>query len=69
MVFTSAWNSRSRCAGNREHHASEYALEALASQEVDAVLADIRMPGRSGIGVLKALRLRGNLVPVILLTI
>src|SRR5258707_6971357 len=46
----------------------ESLLEALARQEVDAVLADIRMPGRSGIGVLKALRLRGSLVPVILLT-
>lgn len=43
-------------------------LEALASNEVDAVLADIRMPRRSGVGVLKALRERGDLVPVILLT-
>jgi DNA-binding NarL/FixJ family response regulator len=43
-------------------------LDALASHEVDAVLADIRMPGRSGVAALKALRQRGNLVPVILLT-
>jgi len=43
-------------------------LDALASREVDAVLADIRMPGRSGLEVLKALRQRGNSVPVILLT-
>jgi DNA-binding NarL/FixJ family response regulator len=43
-------------------------LEALANHEVDAVLADIRMPGRSGIGALRVLRQRGNLVPVILLT-
>ena len=43
-------------------------LEALASNEVDAVLADIRMPRRSGIGLLKALRERGDPVPVILLT-
>jgi DNA-binding NarL/FixJ family response regulator len=43
-------------------------LDALESHEVDAVLADIRMPRRSGIGLLKALRQRGNLVPVILLT-
>jgi DNA-binding NarL/FixJ family response regulator len=43
-------------------------LDALTTQEVDAVLADIRMPGRSGVGALKALRERGNLVPVILLT-
>jgi DNA-binding NarL/FixJ family response regulator len=43
-------------------------LDALATHEVDAVLADIRMPGLSGVGALKALRQRGNLVPVILLT-
>jgi DNA-binding NarL/FixJ family response regulator len=43
-------------------------LDALATHEVDAVLADIRMPGRSGIGALKALRERGNVVPVILLS-
>jgi DNA-binding NarL/FixJ family response regulator len=43
-------------------------LEALASHEVDAVLADIRMPRRSGVAALKALRERGNFVPVILLT-
>lgn len=43
-------------------------LEALATHEVDAVLADIRMPGRSGVGALKALRQGGNMVPVILLT-
>jgi DNA-binding NarL/FixJ family response regulator len=43
-------------------------LDALASHEVNAVLADIRMPGRSGVGALEALRQRGNLVPVILLT-
>jgi DNA-binding NarL/FixJ family response regulator len=43
-------------------------LDALARHEVDAVLADIRMPRRSGVGALKALRQRGNFVPVILLT-
>jgi DNA-binding NarL/FixJ family response regulator len=43
-------------------------LEALGHCAVDAVLADIRMPRRSGIGVLRALRERGDRVPVILLT-
>ncbi len=43
-------------------------LDALASHEVDAVLADIRMPRRSGVEALKALREKGNLVPVVLLT-
>jgi DNA-binding NarL/FixJ family response regulator len=31
-------------------------IEAVARCEVDAVLTDVRMPGRSGVGVLKALR-------------
>ena len=43
-------------------------LDALATHEVDAVLADIRMPRRSGVAALKALREKGNFVPVILLT-
>lgn len=43
-------------------------VEALEVERVDAVLADIRMPRRSGVGALKALRERGNFVPVILLT-
>ena len=43
-------------------------VDALATHEVDAVLADIRMPGLSGVGALKELRRQGNLVPVILLT-
>jgi DNA-binding NarL/FixJ family response regulator len=43
-------------------------LDALRSHDVDAVLADIRMPRLSGIGALKTLRQRGNFVPVILLT-
>jgi DNA-binding NarL/FixJ family response regulator len=43
-------------------------VEALEGERVDAVLADIRMPRRSGVGALKALRERGNFVPVILLT-
>lgn len=43
-------------------------LDALAIHEVDVVLTDIRMPGLSGVAALKALRERGNLVPVVLLT-
>lgn len=43
-------------------------VDALATHEVDAVLADIRMPGLSGVGALMELRRQGNLVPVILLT-
>jgi DNA-binding NarL/FixJ family response regulator len=43
-------------------------LKELASRQVDAVLADIRMPVRSGIAALRALRQHGNPVPFILLT-
>jgi len=43
-------------------------LDALERHQVDAVLTDIRMPRRSGIGALRALREKGNFVPVILLT-
>jgi DNA-binding NarL/FixJ family response regulator len=43
-------------------------LEALATRPVDAVLADIRMPGCSGIDALKSLRQRGENLPYILLT-
>ena len=46
----------------------EALLDALSTREVDVVLADIRMPRRSGISALKALRERGNFVPVVLLT-
>ena len=46
----------------------EALLDALSTRDVDVVLADIRMPRRSGISMLKALRERGNLVPVVLLT-
>jgi DNA-binding NarL/FixJ family response regulator len=46
----------------------ESLLDALQVHQVDAVLADIRMPGRSGVEALRALRARGNPVPVILLT-
>jgi DNA-binding NarL/FixJ family response regulator len=43
-------------------------LQALACHEVDAVLADIRMPRRTGIEALRALREQGRHVPVVLLT-
>jgi DNA-binding NarL/FixJ family response regulator len=46
----------------------ESLLEALAVNKVDAVLADIRMPRCSGLSALRALRERGDLVPVVLLT-
>jgi DNA-binding NarL/FixJ family response regulator len=43
-------------------------LDALATQPVDLVLSDIRMPGMDGIAALEALRARGDATPVLLLT-
>lgn len=44
------------------------ALSYLEMAEYDAVILDIMMPRLSGLDVLKALRKRGNQVPVLLLT-
>jgi DNA-binding NarL/FixJ family response regulator len=43
-------------------------LQALSSERVDVVLSDIRMPGLDGLRAVKALRARGDVTPVILLT-
>src|SRR6185295_18815405 len=44
------------------------ATELLATNTFDAVLTDVRMPGMSGIGVLRAVRERDLEVPVLLMT-
>jgi DNA-binding NarL/FixJ family response regulator len=46
----------------------EEALQLLRQEPPDVVLLDVRMPRRSGIDVLEALRDEGRLVPAILLT-
>jgi hypothetical protein len=33
IVFTFAWNTRSRCAGNRVHDRPEYAVRGLKSRQ------------------------------------
>jgi len=43
-------------------------LDALQATPVDIVLSDIRMPGMDGIAALEALRARGDVTPVLLLT-
>ncbi|MGC3971047.1 MAG: response regulator transcription factor [Pirellulales bacterium] len=43
-------------------------LAAAASQQHDAVVLDILLPGKSGLEVLRELRTRGNRTPTILLT-
>ena len=46
----------------------EQLVERLASQPVDVVLSDIRMPRVDGIEALQRLRQRGDTTPVLLLT-
>jgi len=43
-------------------------LESLANTTVDAIVADVRMPGVSGIEAVRSLRAHGDTTPVILLT-
>src|SRR2546427_13035513 len=44
------------------------ALDALGREPVDCVILDLELPGTDGFGVLRALRQRGNDVPVIVYT-
>lgn len=57
-------------AGHRVRSAfdGDAGLEALAEAEYDVVLLDIRMPGKDGITVLKAIKSTYPVVEVILLT-
>lgn len=58
----------------RNHYAvdqvydGESALDYLQADNYDGVILDIMMPKLDGISVLKELRRRGNLIPVLLLT-
>lgn len=45
----------------------EAALQAMASPEIELAILDLRMPSRSGLEVLKALRRAGDRRPVIIL--
>lgn len=47
---------------------AESLLAALPQRPVDVIVSDIRMPGMGGIGLIGALRERGDATPVILLT-
>ena len=51
-----------------ESEDGELLLTALQRTRVDVIVADIRMPRRSGIDMVRALRARGDYTPVILLT-
>lgn len=43
-------------------------LTELERHEVDVLLLDVRMPGRTGVQVLEALQARGRMLPALLLT-
>jgi DNA-binding NarL/FixJ family response regulator len=47
---------------------AERLLAALPQRPVDVIVSDIRMPGLGGLGLIRALRERGDATPVILLT-
>lgn len=49
-------------------HDVETALDLLQSGEFDAVVSDICLPKISGISLLKTLRARGSLVPVVMMS-
>ena len=46
----------------------ERGLELARSQKFDAIVLDLRLPGRGGLDVLRELRSAGILIPVVLLT-
>lgn len=47
---------------------AERLLAALPQRPVEVIVSDIRMPGLGGLGLIRALRERGDATPVILLT-
>ena len=51
------------CAGSAER-----AEEAIAEQNFDIIVLDLRLPGKDGIDLLRELRAAGNATPVLLLT-
>jgi putative nucleotidyltransferase with HDIG domain len=48
--------------------AGEEALERLRQEEVDLVITDIKMPGLSGLELLRAIRDKNQILPVIVMT-
>lgn len=68
--FVEMLSMRLKDAGHRVRSAydGDAALAALDQAECDVVLLDIRMPGKDGITVLKAMKAAHPVVEVILLT-
>ena len=67
VVLETDWNSiGAAVVGEAEN--GEEGLKLIEKLKPDLVISDIRMPGMDGLDMLKALRIEGNEVPVILLT-
>lgn len=49
-------------------HSGEDAEDCIAAAEYDAILLDIMLPGKTGMGLLREMRSKGNSTPVMLLT-
>jgi len=49
-------------------HDGKNVLEHLAAADIDLIILDIMLPGRSGLEVLQELRRRGHVPPVLMLT-
>jgi heavy metal response regulator len=49
-------------------HEGDEALEALMAVQYDALILDVRLPGRDGYSVCRELRARGDQTPVLMLT-
>ncbi len=49
-------------------HSVETAVASLASVKFDLVISDVRMSGRSGLDLIKSMRVQGDGPPVVLMT-
>jgi DNA-binding response OmpR family regulator len=49
-------------------HDGDAALDAISATDLDLVVLDVMLPGRSGFDVLRTLRAAGSTLPVVLLT-
>jgi DNA-binding NtrC family response regulator len=69
-VFRLSTAALLRADGHDVHTAAggQEAVEALRASRFDLVLLDVKMPGTDGIGVVEALRLWGDSIPVLMIS-